>query len=227
VIVNSHATARDLVTYAGVSEEYSSVVYPGVDPVFMAATPQRPLEVGDAPYVIAVGTTTERKNLGLAIRALRFGDGSLADLQLVIVGASADDEESIREISVAEGVADRVHRLGYLSDLDLANCMAAAECLVFPSRFEGFGLPIIEAMSAGVPVISSADPSLDEACGDAALRVNPDDPLCLASTLGEIVLSGRRKEVSDAGREHAGRFSRAATGEAVAKAVECAVGATR
>ena len=214
VMVNSHATARDLARFVGIPEERSTVVYPALDPIFATARPITPVVVNGRPYAVAVGTTNRRKNLEIAIRALAYCD---ADLALVVVGASADAEGEIAALALACGVSDRVHRLGYVADGELASIVSAARCLVFPSRFEGFGLPIIEAMSAGVPVIASLDPSLDEACGDSALRVDPDDVegLAQAMTAPDTSLIPR-------GRSHAAQFTYERTGESVAVAIETA-----
>jgi len=218
VMAISEATRDDVERFTGVAPDRCSVVYGGIDEVFRRPVPEAPAVVGDRPYVIAVGTTTQRKNLEVAIRALREVDDP--DLQLVCVGASAEAEAGILALVAQLGLVGRVHRLGYLADQDLAAHLAAAECLVFPSRFEGFGLPIVEAMAAGVPVAASSVPSLDEAAGDAAVRFDPDDPTAAAQAIKEARDEAARSGRVERGYAHAATFTWERTGEAVAAAIE-------
>jgi glycosyltransferase involved in cell wall biosynthesis len=101
--------------------------------------------------------------------------------------------------------------------------MATAECLVFPSRFEGFGLPVVEAMAAGVPVAVSSAPSLDEAAGDAAVRFDPEDPQGAANAIAETREPGVRDDLVARGFAHAAGFTWERSGEAIATATEEAV----
>ena len=96
--------------------------------------------------------------------------------------------------------------------------MRGAAAFVYPSRFEGFGMPIVEAMACGVPVVASSHPSMDEACGDAAVRVDPDDPEAIATGIREAL--ARASELRAAGLEHAARFSWRRTGEALLEGYE-------
>jgi alpha-1,3-rhamnosyl/mannosyltransferase len=117
-----------------------------------------------------------------------------------------------------------VHRLGYVSDQELAGIVAAARLLVFPSLYEGFGMPVVEAMAAGVPVAASANPSLGEACGKAAARFDPLDVEDMASTMNGVLSDAQRAEALIAGgRKHVAGFTWPAAGEQIAKAIEEAV----
>ena len=218
VVAISEATRADVERFAGVEPSRVSVAYSGIDAVFRRPEPVAPAAVGSNPYVIAVGTTTQRKNLGVALQALRELDGE--HLHLVCVGASADAEGAIQTQVAQLGLQGRVHRLGYVADHELAGHMAAAECLVFPSRFEGFGLPVVEAMAAGVPVAVSSVPSLDEAAGDAAVRFDPDDPRAAAQAIAEAREPGAREDLVARGLSHAAGFTWERSGETIAAAIE-------
>ena len=221
VIAISEATRADVERFADVDPSRVSVAYSGIDAVFRRPDPVAPAVVGAHPYVIAVGTTTQRKNLEVALQALReVGD---EHLHLVCVGASADAEGAIQRQVAQLGLQGRVHRLGYVADHELAGHVAAAECLVFPSRFEGFGLPVVEAMAAGVSVAVSSAPSLDEAAGDAAVRFDPEDPRAAAEAIAETREPGVRDDLVARGFVHAAGFTWERSGEAIATAIEQAV----
>jgi glycosyltransferase involved in cell wall biosynthesis len=193
VFAISNFTREDVVRSLGVPEERIRVARPGVDPRF---TPDGPRADLGTPYVLTVATLEPRKNLAtlLDAHALLGGDHVLA-----VVGA--------------EGWGDRpeldgpgIRRLGYVPDDELPALYRGASAFAFPSRFEGFGMPIVEAMACGTPVVASAHPSMDEASGDVALRAEPDSPDELAHALGQA-LRGPEEERVVRGLEHARRFT--------------------
>src|SRR5213078_603666 len=100
--------------------------------------------------------------------------------------------------------------LGYLGELELAALYRGAAVFVYPSRFEGFGIPVVEAMACGVPCVVSSHPSLDEAAGDAAVRVDPESAEAIAAGVGEAL--DRRDELVPRGLAHASRFTWLETG---------------
>ena len=111
--------------------------------------------------------------------------------------------------------------LGYVSDDELPGIVAAAKVFVFPSLFEGYGMPVVEAMAAGVPVLASSDPSIDEAAGGAAVRFDPRNPSELAGALERVLGSTTaQQDLIRRGHEHAAKCGWAASGEAFAVAIE-------
>ena len=186
IIAPSQATKRDLIRHLGVPEKRISVVYEGVDhDVF------RPVErrVFTDPYVLFVGSEHPRKNLATLFRAFARvkADGFFPELKLVKVGAPGSGEAPFREQSVRAareaGVEEDVIFVGRAVGDELAAYYSGAECLVLPSLYEGFGLPPVEAMACGCPVVVSNVTSLPEIAGDAALLVDPTDDAALARAI--------------------------------------------
>jgi glycosyltransferase involved in cell wall biosynthesis len=198
VFVNSAYTGRDVVERLGVDRARVRVAYPGVGAAFRPDGERADL---GRPYVLSVATLEPRKNLQVAIEAQRLLGDRLA---LAVVGAEGWGARP-------ELDRDGIIRLGYVSGEELARLYRGASAFVYPSRFEGFGIPIVEAMASGVPVVASSHPSLDEACGDAALRADPERAEVLAAAIDEAV--ARRSELVARGLEHGRRFTWRRTGE--------------
>jgi glycosyltransferase involved in cell wall biosynthesis len=144
----------------------------------------------DGDYVLVVGTLEPRKNLGTAIDAVR-------GRELRVIGAKG--------WGGVEARGEHVTWLGYPGDEELARQYRGAAAVVYPSRFEGFGMPVVEAMACGVPVVASSHPSLDDASGDVAVRADPEDADAIASALDDAI--ARRAELAVRGVEHARRFT--------------------
>jgi glycosyltransferase involved in cell wall biosynthesis len=149
-----------------------------------------------------VATLEPRKNLGTLVDAFALLEEP--GLSLVVAGGSGWGEQP-------ELDRPGIVRLGRVSDEELAGLYRGAEAVVYPSRFEGFGMPITEAMASGAPVVASSHPSLDEAAGNAAVRADPESPRAIADAIHEALT--RREELSAAGLQHARAFSWRRVGE--------------
>jgi len=198
-VCNSAYTARDVQELLHVEDERVHVAHPFPAPVFRSDGERA--ELGP-PYALTVATLEPRKNLETLLDAYELLGGELA---LAVVGASG---WGLQPRLDRPGVL----RLGYVDDEELARLYRGASVFVYPSRFEGFGIPVLEAMASGVPVVASAHPSLDEACGDAAVRADPENVDAFAAAVGEALQ--RRDELIALGSAHAARFSARAMGEA-------------
>jgi glycosyltransferase involved in cell wall biosynthesis len=160
------------------------------------------------PFLLAVGTVQPRKNLARLIEA--FGDVRRRhpDVSLVIVGPSGFRAASLEEAIVTRGLRDAVRLVGYVSADDLTALYNRAVALVYPSVYEGFGLPVVEAMACGRPVIAANTSSLPEVAGNAALLVDPFDVSALASAMERLLTDpGHADELGARGLGRAAEFS--------------------
>jgi glycosyltransferase involved in cell wall biosynthesis len=207
VIVNSRFTGDDVAETFGVPRERIHVAYPGVDSEF---TPEGDrLQLG-RPYALTVATLEPRKNLARLVEAHRRLGGELA---LVVAGAAGWGAQTALDV-------EDIVRLGYTPPQDLPSLYRGASLVVYPSLFEGFGMPIVEAMACGVPVVASSHPSMDEASGDAAVRADPNDPGAIAEAIRSAL--EHRDELVPKGLEHARTFTWLANGRAHLAAWEAA-----
>jgi glycosyltransferase involved in cell wall biosynthesis len=209
VFVNSAFTGADVVATLGVRPERVHVAHPGVREVFSAEGEAADL---GAPYVLTVATLEPRKNLQTLVDAHGLLEG---DLLLAVAGGEGWGEQP----ALADG---RIRRLGFVDDVELARLYRGAAVAVYPSRFEGFGMPIVEALACGCPVVASAHPSLDEASGEAALRADPEDPAAMAAAIERA--RADRGRLVPLGLAHAARFTWRANGQVFLRAFEEAVG---
>ncbi|HET7544663.1 MAG TPA: glycosyltransferase family 1 protein [Polyangiaceae bacterium] len=215
VIAISHATRRDLIEHVGVLPERIDVVHSGVDHErFSAAAADGEKEqvaarLGfTAPFLLCLGASDARKNLPLLVRA--FAQSGVArEVMLVFAGPiSVRQRTRLVETIGRSGVDGRVQILGYIDDALLVALYRQCLAYVFPSSYEGFGLPILEAMACGAATLTSGLSSLAEVAGDAALTLPSLDQDVLAAGIARIVADGGlRASLRQRGLEHVKAFT--------------------
>jgi glycosyltransferase involved in cell wall biosynthesis len=219
VVTVSEAIKKEIVDEFKVSPDDVVVVSPGVDAARFGHGNPRPKDLPDR-YLLFVGTIEPRKNLRNVLKAYALLRDRLEDPPaLVVAGGRGWRDAQLPELPSG------VHMLGYVEQSDLAGMYSNAEALVFPSFYEGFGLPIVEAMAAGTAVITSGRGALAEVAGEAALFVDPDDPVDIASALQDIVEKpDLRADLISKGAVRVRSYTWEKTGIALRAAIERAVG---
>jgi len=204
VITDSLSTKKDFLRLIGYPAEKVYVAYPGVDHKRFSPCSKKEVEKIKkkyhlSRYILAVGTQEPRKNFARVIRVFkRLGN---KNLQLAIVGKYGWG----KDINISQ---PNIKRLGYVPDDDLPSLYSGALCFVYPSLYEGFGLPVLEAMACGCPVITSSVSSLPEVAGKAAVLVDPTDETSLLRSLRKIIYQpALAKTLSLAGKRRASQFS--------------------
>jgi alpha-1,3-rhamnosyl/mannosyltransferase len=198
VLAVSERTKQDLIERYGVPERKVVVTPNGIDPAFCPEGPR----VEGPPYALFVGTLQPRKDPEAAIEALGLLNG---DLRLVLAGPDKGGGAQARATASRLGLDSRIEFRGHVDRDELAALYRGAACLVLPSRWEGFGLPIVEAMASGTPVVASRVGAIPEVAGEAAVLVEPADASALAAGI-ERALADRERLVL-AGLERARAFS--------------------
>ncbi|MBN1177582.1 MAG: glycosyltransferase family 4 protein [Anaerolineae bacterium] len=211
VLADSEATRRDLIALLDVPPEKVALLYSGVDACFRPQSEPGERErlaehhgLDARPYILSVGTLQPRKNYVGLIRA--FARLERRDVQLVIAGGRGWLYEDV--LAEAARHADRVAVLGFVDDAELPALYRGAALFAFPSFYEGFGLPVLEAMACGTPVVCSNASSVPEVAGDAALLVDPHDEDALAAALARALDDeALRAGMVERGLAQAARFS--------------------
>ncbi|MBQ8423483.1 MAG: glycosyltransferase family 4 protein [Coprobacter sp.] len=212
IVAVSECTKRDIVKFFGIDPDKIVVIYQGCDSMFSAS-----IELADCArvkttytlpdkYIITVGTLEERKNLQSMVEALVYLP---ADVHLVAVGRATPYTTKVMQEAGRLGLSSRIHLLHNVAYHDLPALYKLAEVMVYPSYFEGFGIPIIEAMNVGVPVVAATGSCLEEAGGPSSLYVSPDDSKALADAILRILDDSNlaSKMIAD-GKEYVRRFSK-------------------
>ncbi len=202
IICISESARDDMLALYGVPDCPVEVVHLGVDPSF-ASGGSRPPGFPER-YVLFVGRRGGYKNFAVVAHAFEAISAGRDDLSLVCVGGGPLTAEELAMLGTAAGRVSQ-HTL---PDADMAGAYANAECFVFPSRYEGFGLPAVEALAAGTPTILARTSSLPEVGGSAASYFEPDDADGLAQEMSRALdLGAERAAVVDTGRRHAAAFT--------------------
>lgn len=210
IISVSKCTAVDIVKYYFTPKEKIEVVYQGCDPAFRQGVSEGFKSIVrhrfslPEHFILNVGTIEERKNAEVIVKALEY----VPDMHLVIVGRKTRYIEKVIDTAKRCGVCSRVHILSGVGYRELPAIYRQADVFVFPSKYEGFGIPILEALCSGVPVVGATGSCLEEAGGDAAVYVDPDDTAALAGSINKILSDEALKEsMIEKGYAHAERFS--------------------
>jgi glycosyltransferase involved in cell wall biosynthesis len=213
VIVGSGHARDELIHFYDLPPEKIAVTPYAADPLF------RPMPIDEAKaavrerfgvrgaYLLAVGVLQPRKNLPRLVRAFARIVAQFPH-RLLLVGKEGWAADELRSALAAPGLAERVHFTGYVADADLPVLYAAADLFVYPSLYEGFGLPTLEAMACGTPVLTSTTSSLPEVVGDAAVMVDPTDEAAIARSMADLLGSPAwREELRGRGVARAKLFS--------------------
>jgi glycosyltransferase involved in cell wall biosynthesis len=246
VMAVSMATCRDVETVLGIPMSRMRVVYNAPDPIFQAPSgppmarvngeefghPAEIQRVMDRyrihyPFLLYVGRTNPQKNIPRLVEAFAVLRGEIQehpvyrDLRLLIIGDEISRYPALRHAVIHSRVEDTVRFLGFVPIDTLRAFYQAASAFVFPSLYEGFGLPPLEAMACGTPVVCSSVSSLPEVVGNAAEIVNPENVFDIARGMREVLLDRtRRSQLVERGFEQARRFSWERTAQQVLDAYE-------
>jgi glycosyltransferase involved in cell wall biosynthesis len=220
VLSVSEATARDAQELLGIPREKIVVCGEDASPVFDAPPGEEEMQESAAlapqPFVLFVGTIEPRKNLPALLQAYSYLQPRFPELRLVVAGGRGWALQEFDAAWAALPKPEKVIVTGYLEKISLRSLYHRAELLVMPSLCEGFGLPLVEAMACGCPLIVADNSSLPEVAGDAALYWRSGDPRELATLMGDLLEDrGLRKELIERGRRRRARFSWKRTAEIV------------
>ncbi|MEO3404457.1 glycosyltransferase family 1 protein [Mucilaginibacter sp. CAU 1740] len=211
IIAISQKTKDDLVELLGISPQKIEVIYQGCDPVFAV---EQSVEQKSAvkekynlpdQFILSVGTIEERKNLLLLTKALK---GTNNDIPVVVVGKQTKYTEEVKAYLTSNNLTSRVIFLKDVTFAELPAIYQLATVFAYPSRYEGFGIPVLEALNSGVPVIAATGSCLEEAGGPDSLYVNPDDDTDLAVKINEVLANDElRQTMITKGRVYAANFT--------------------
>jgi len=223
VLTPSESTRRDVIRLIGLDPSRVRVIPYAASPIFRP-TPgdARHLEAAygvRSPYLLYVGTLEPRKNLARTLRAFARIAASLPEHQFVLVGQRGWKYRDILREAARPEIAGRVSFPGYVPEADLPALYTNATCFVYPSLYEGFGLPVVEAMACGTAVLTSRSASLSEIAEGAALLVDPRDEVALANAMHALATDDAlRRDLARRGADRARTFSWERTGRETAAA---------
>ncbi|KKR21063.1 MAG: Glycosyl transferase group 1 [Candidatus Moranbacteria bacterium GW2011_GWA2_39_41] len=211
IISVSRNTKQDLINLYNVSEDKIQVIYEGYEEKDIASCRDEavPRLYGDEPYLLFIGRLEERKNILGIVKAFEILKEKYAiPHKLVLAGKSG---YGFSQIELAIGMSkykDEIVQLGFVKDEDKFALIASADVFMFPTFYEGFGIPVLEAQSVGVPVVTSNTSSMPEVTGDSAILVDPREPEFIAERSYEIISNkDLRDDIIQKGYENIKRFS--------------------
>lgn len=190
IIAISECTKRDILEFGKINPEKIEVIYQSCNPKFSTTPSEKDIENVTKKYnlpkryLLCVGTIEERKNLMLAVKSLQFLPD---DIHLVAVGKKTKYADKVQRQADKTGVSSRLHLLSGVNDDELNVIYKKAEVFVYPSRYEGFGIPVIEAIFCGLPVVACTGSCLEEAGGPDCSYVNPDDTEGMANAIMQLL----------------------------------------
>lgn len=225
LIAVSDSTAGDLVDRLAISCRSARTIHEGVDPDFAESSKDGPPAGISEPYLLFVSTLEPRKNVVGVLRAFRLLVEWGYQGGLVLVGHWGWRTGAIRDELEASPVRGRIHHLDYVDRPRLAALYGGADALLFPSWLEGFGLPLLESMACGTPVVTSGTTAMPEIAGPAAVYVDPESPHSIASATAALLRDpAHRERLVKLGRERAAKFSWDRAAEATAEVLREAAG---
>ena len=214
ILTDSSFSASEITVAYGIPASRVTVVPLGVDAHFVPAGPgdAREWPAGvRAPFLLHVGDLHERRNLGVAVEAVlaaRRQPGGVPTLSLVLAGLDRGVGEALSAMALGAGAADAVVRLGSVSEEQLQTLYRGATALLYPSLYEGFGLPVLEAMASGTPVIASRAASIPEVLGDAGILLDPRDVAAWTAAIVRVASDdAQQKRMAAAGLRRAAGFT--------------------
>jgi glycosyltransferase involved in cell wall biosynthesis len=221
LIAVSEATRVDLQRFYHLADARIRVVPHGVDPMFFTLVPAE----ANPPFLLAVSTLHPHKNLDQLLHAFAQFAGAHPEYKLVIVGIKGFHTEPLETLRDRLGLQNKVTFTGWIPRQDLYCLFSQARAFVYPSRFEGFGMPILEALAAGLPTVCANVEPMAGIAGNAALLFAPDDTAALARHLETLASDGAvRHRLQTAGPKRASEFSWEAAAQATLKALMEAAG---
>lgn len=230
IIADSLATKNDLLRLYGLKSTKIVVIHPGIDRTLRPVTDTERLEsvkhkyAISSPYLLYIGTLQPRKNLRRLMEAYITSE---VEHQLVLAGSIGWHGSSILDavVSYQTPGANRINLPGYILDEDKAALISGADALLYPSLYEGFGFPVLEANACGTPVLCADTSSLPEIAADAALLVDPLDTAGLAASIRRIIRDRPlRERLTQAGLSNINRFSWKAAAKGTLRTLESAAG---
>ncbi|MEO8794736.1 MAG: glycosyltransferase family 1 protein [Daejeonella sp.] len=211
IIAISEQTKKDIIQFFGIPANKIEVIYQNCSSIFSETkTETELLEIAakyslPSKYLLSVGSIETRKNLLLIVKSLTLIP---TDIHLVVVGKETAYTKIVKDYIASQNLVNRVHFLKNIPFSELPGIYQLSEIFIYPSRFEGFGIPIIEALQSGVPVIAATGSCLEEAGGPDSRYIHPDNEKDLADTINFILGNPDEKhKMIESGKEYAKRFA--------------------